>query len=79
MTACTVLATKMCSPYDTDFWSRFLVLQEHLVMLSKTNVSIALCLVRILGDAVSSKRFEIQIKQIENGTELGRRLIRIME
>lgn len=48
-------------------------------MPSKTNVSIALCLVHILGDAVSSKRFEIQIKQIENGTELGRRLIRIME
>jgi len=59
--------------------SRFLVLQEHLVLPSITSVSIALCIVHILGDALSSERSEIQIEQIQNGTGVGRRLVRITE
>lgn len=59
--------------------SRFPVLQEHLVMPGKTGVSIPLWLVQKLENALNSKRFEIQIEQIENGTEVGSRLGRIME
>lgn len=54
--------------------SRLLVLQGCLVVPSKAKVPIALCCVRILGDAVSSARFEIQTEQIENGTEVARRV-----